>query len=155
LSNKGGQFSLRYPCDWGSLNCDPQVASNAQGFSPNAAFGPDFKGAKDTCFYGEGPPTSWVVEFPSDTPQGSRPGQYVGELTSSTPITVDGVQGTRQTATVSADNTIPPVKGATEVVYTFTVASRTYIVYYTREPGEPDLAATVDLLVERTLKFTA
>jgi len=118
-------------------------------------FGPEFKGANNRCAPGEGAPTSWIVEFPSDTPEGSRPGEYVGDITGSKPITVDGAAGTRQTATVTADTSIPPMKGATEVVYTFTVSSRTYVVYYTREPGEPDLASYVDLLVTRTLRFTA
>jgi hypothetical protein len=75
-------------------------------------------------------------------------------VTSSAPITVDGAAGTRQTATVTANNPLPPAKGATEVVYTFMVASRTYVVYYTREPGEADLSSVVDLLVEKTLRFT-
>jgi hypothetical protein len=125
------------------------------GFSPNAAFGPEFKGASDTCFFGERPPTAWIVEFPNATPQGSRPGQYVGQITSSTPVTVDGVKGTRQTATVTADNSIPPSKGASEVIYTFTVTDRTYVAYYTREPGEADLSSQFDLIVQHTLRFTA
>lgn len=123
--------------------------------APNAAFGPEFESAYDTCRWGEKPPTSWIVEFPTGTPEGSRPGQYVGQITSSASITVDGVLGTRQSATVTANNSIPPVKGANELVYTFVEASRTYVVYYTQEPGEPDLSADVDLLVQRTLSFSA
>jgi len=79
----------------------------------------------------------------------------IGEITSSTSITADGVGGTRQTAVVTANTTIPPLKGATEVVYTFTVSNRTYVVYYTREPLKLDLTTDLDLLVERTLRFTA
>jgi hypothetical protein len=48
-----------------------------------------------------------------------------------------------------------PLKGATQIVYKFVTGGRTYAVYYTREPGEPDLAIDVDNLVQQTFRFTA
>jgi hypothetical protein len=152
ISNHAGQFSLKYPSDWGSFNCDPDVASSARGFSPNAVFGPEFKGAHDSCWPGESPPTAWIVEFPSSTPQSSRPGQYVGRVSGTTPITVDGVTGTRETAAYDASHSMNG-KGATEVVYAFTTAGRTYVAYYTRVAGQADLSNMFDAIVQKTLRF--
>jgi hypothetical protein len=146
LSNSGGQFSLRYPPDWGSKNCD------TANLAKNAALGPEFKGASNTCHWSEGPAT---IEVFSATRQGQSGGVYVGQITSTTSINVDGVEGTRQTATVTANNTMAPLKGATQIVYKFVTGGRTYAVYYTREPGEPDLAIDVDNLVQQTFRFTA
>jgi hypothetical protein len=151
LSNRSGQFSLRYPPEWGALNCDGNPA-----LSPNAALGPEIKSAPGMCFWSEHEPTVSIDEFPTGTPASSQPGEYVGDITGTISVTVDGLTGTRQTATVTADNTtICPCKGATQVVYRFTKADHSYVVYYTREPGEPDLTDDFDTLVERTLTFSA
>src|SRR3981081_1207959 len=131
LSNSGGQFSLRYNYDWGSKKCETDTLAK------NAALGPEFKGSSNTCHWSEGPAT---IEVFSATRQGQSGGVYVGEITGATSIKVDGVEGTRQTATVTANTTIAPLKGATQIVYKFVTGGRTYAVYYTREPGEPDLA---------------
>ena len=136
---------MRYPCEWGASNCD--------GY---AALGPEFKaGSISFCGTDEGIPTVLVVEFPSTTPQGQQPGEGVGEITGTAPVTVDSVDGTRQTTSVTSDNPLPPVKGATQIVYRFTTRDRSYVLYYTREPGQPDLASDVDTMVQRTLRFTA
>jgi hypothetical protein len=152
LSNVSGQFSLRYPCDWGADNCE----ASQFGGSPNALLGPEFKGATvNACGHDESIPTLLVVEYPSTAPQGQQPGEYVAPITGTTALTVDSVIGTRQTATVTDVLPLPPQKGATQVVYRFTTGGRTYVVFYTREPGQPDLTGTVDDLVDRTLRFTA
>jgi hypothetical protein len=131
------------------MNCD------SSQLAYNAALGPEFKNASGTCSWGERPPSVWVVEYASATPQGQQPGEYVGDITSTTSVTVDGVTGTRQTALVTANNPLPPEKGAAQVVYRFTSAGSSYVVYYTREPGEPDLTRVVDNLVTWTLRFSA
>ncbi len=145
LSNRTGQFSLSYPCDWGSSNCD--------GY---AALGPEFSGSTISfCGTDESIPTVLIVEFPSTTPQGQQPGEYAGDITGSAPVTADSVTGTRQTAAVTANLPLPPAKGATQVVYRFMTQGRSYVLYYTREPGQPDFTSDVDNLVERTLRFAA
>src|ERR1700730_3178343 len=94
LSNKSGQFSLLYPCGWGASNCE---ASQIE--SPNAQLGPEFKGSSGSvCGHDESIPTLMVVEYPSTTPQGSQPGEYVAPITATTSVTVDAVIGVRQTA---------------------------------------------------------
>jgi hypothetical protein len=150
LSNRSGQFSLLYPPEWGALNCDGSTVS-----SPNAALGPEIKSAPGMCFWSEREPTVLLVEYPTGTPAGSQPGESVGDITSTSAVTVDGVTGTRQTATVTADSTICPCKGATQVVYRFTKADRSYVVYYTREAGSPNLTNEFVSLVNLTLRFTA
>jgi hypothetical protein len=42
-----------------------------------------------------------------------------------------------------------------QVVYRFETGGRIYVLYYTREPGKPDLTSQVDKIVEATLRFTA
>ena len=145
LSNRSGQFSLRYPCGWGSSNCD--------GY---AALGPEFNSStRSFCGTDEGIPTVLVVEFPSATPQGQQAGEYVGDIIGTAPVTADGVDGTRQTATVTANLPLPPAQGASQVVYRFMTQGRSYVLYYTREPDQPDLTNDVDNMVERTLRFAA
>jgi hypothetical protein len=131
------------------MNCD------STQLAQNAALGPEFKKSSGTCFWSERPPTVWVLEYASTTPQDQQPGTYVGDITSTISVTVDGVIGTRQTAIVTANNPLPPEKGAAQVVYRFTSAGRSYVVYYTREPGEPDFTSIVDNVVVWTLRFSA
>jgi hypothetical protein len=146
LSNQSGQFSLRYPCDWGSFNCDGYAALGPELFDPST---------RTFCGTDEGIPTVLVVEFSSTTPQDQQPGEYVGDITGNSSVTVDGAVGTRQTATVTSDLPLPPQKGAMQVVYRLTIAGRSYVLYYTREPGEPNLIRDFDNIVELTLRFNA
>jgi hypothetical protein len=142
------QFLVALP-SWGAFGCEiPQSA-------PYALLGPELMGVSSPCGHDEFVPTLLVIEYPTATPQGQQPGEYVGDIGGSTSVTVDGVLGTRQTATVTVDTGLNPAKGALQVVYRFTTAGRTYVATYTREPGEPDLTTEVDNLVEGTFRFSA
>src|ERR1700738_681278 len=97
LSNKSGSFSLRYPPSWGAFGCEiPQSA-------PYALLGPELMGVSSPCGHDEFVPTLLVIEYPTATPQGQQPGESVGDIGGSTSVPVDGVLGTRQTATVTVD----------------------------------------------------
>ncbi len=111
-------LSLRHPPEWQSRNCEGD-----QYFSPQV-----FMGTSDQppCKVDEGAFQILIVEFPSDTPAGQRPGAYVGTVRSTDTVTVQGVRGARVTAEVTDSNSLPPPKGTTQIVYTFTTSGKTY-----------------------------
>lgn len=74
-----------------------------------------------------------------------------------TPLTLNGVTGTKLTATYkSTGQTMPPYPDNTKIVfYVFTTASRTYIASYYQKPGYPYVLDDFNLIVTKTLKFTS
>jgi hypothetical protein len=59
------------------------------------------------------------------------------------------------TAEVTDSNPLPPPKGTTQIIYTFTTSGRTYVLYYDHEPGAVDLTTDFDSMVKSTLTFSA
>jgi hypothetical protein len=87
------------------------------------------------------------------------PRHYWYQDISSRKLTVDNVEGVRETGTAMGQtdekNAMPGLpNGAKVVVYYFYAHGKTYVAQYTQESGHPDVLRDFDLMVIRTLKFS-
>jgi hypothetical protein len=79
---------------------------------------------------------------------------YTAPITGTSDVTVDGVNGHRYTAYVTASLPLPPPKGTDQVMYVFFDSHRTFFVVYEHWPMEPDRTADFDKSVQQTLRFS-
>lgn len=147
--NKPGQFSFAAPADWQIQNCE-----DGGGYAIAAESG------LPPCGRGEYYDAWFIVLAPAGDQRQSLPPTggnrfYAGTLTSTTKVTVDGVEGNRYSAVVDKDLPLPPPKGTAQIYYVFFDGSRTYAFVYDHFPADPDRAADFDRLVHQTLKFSA
>jgi hypothetical protein len=138
-------FSLRYPPGWQQRTClgSPHTALF---LGPSA----DALALCNSGFVGQ----MSVAAIPGD----ERATYHVtGTGAASASITVDGVSGTRETATASATDLGPPA-GTRLVAYLFYTGGMTYRCSYAQAPSGPtstDVLADFDLMVTRTFRFSA
>jgi hypothetical protein len=146
-SDAADQFSLRYPSSWQQRTC-------AAGGHTTLYLAPTTAnlGACNSDFGGMMSAGASAGDQRS-TYRLSSSG-YDGLTT--TDVTVAGVTGTRQAATVSgsSDAALGPSPGTKVVQYLFNTGGRTYRCLYSQDPSTATAQADFDLMVKNTLAFT-
>ncbi|HKX30708.1 MAG TPA: hypothetical protein VJ302_23665 [Blastocatellia bacterium] len=163
VSPKGG-FSLRYPNNWA-------VGPSWYGQEPPSD--PNYPPCIMDTFFTAGADGELVAECASeyfgqiyvsfeegDQVRARRisTGVYPYLHLASRKVTVDNVEGTRETGTAMGHDapqfSMPDLPDDTKViVYVFYTRGRTYIAKYAQRVDEPDISRDFDLMITKTLKF--
>jgi len=141
------QFSLRYPPAWLQRTCVVDVHTSLFLAPSSPALGVCNSGFGGQMYVGAATGDQRTVFALTGYP----------DLVNTT-VTVNGVTGMRQSATVSAATDMGPAVGTRLVKYLFFTHGRTYQCNYTQGPSGPtstNLVADFDLMVTGTLAFTA
>jgi hypothetical protein len=149
-SSKSGEFSLKYPSSWVKSNnnqyCDEHgfllLGPNTQsvGHCQSDDSGQIFVSSN------EGNNVSSSELDPGTFPDAAK-----------TDVTVNGVRGERMTGTNNGSGFgigVQPA-GTKEVDYLFYANGRTYRAYYLQLSSYPNVLSDFDLMVTKTLKFSA
>lgn len=143
-SSAAGKFSLRYNPAWKTLDCDGGYLG----------FGTD-KSSLGVCNSGATSLVS-IVSLEGDQRTGEvlTGADYKNSLTEN--ASVNGVAGTRQTATIAADGP-GMAQGNVLTRYIFFTQNRTYAVTYVQTPDKANQIslADFDTMVKSTLKFSS
>lgn|GEM_PF-4933126 len=148
-SDATDQFSFRYPPSWVKRTCLADTHASVYLAPIDAALG--------ICNSGFG---GQLVISPSTGDQRANyqlSGASYTDLVTTT-VTVAGVSGQRQSATVVASGPVGPEGGTKIVQYLFFVHGRTYLCYYSQAPAGPthtNVLPDFERLVTLTLAFTA
>ena len=137
------KFSLRYPNAWQHRTCLVDGHTTLYLAPTTATLG--------VCNSGFGGQMS-VGAFSGDQRASFKWTTGYGSLTTSD-VTVAGVAGIRQSATVTASAGLGPEPGSKLAQYLFYTGGRTYIATYTQGPAYPDTLSDFDLMVGNTLVF--
>jgi hypothetical protein len=147
-SDSSDQFSLRYQPIWLQRTCTVDGHVNLYLAPVPAALG--------ACNSGYGG-QMYVLGSTGDERSTYQLGTgYVDLVTQS--VTVGGVTGQRQSATVGSSAEVGPPSGTKIVQYVFYTHGRTYVCYYGQAPSGATSTSVVsdfDLMVMNTLAFTA
>jgi hypothetical protein len=147
-SDTTDRYSLRYPPSWVRRICHVSGHANLYLAPSTAALGvcnSDFVGQMSVLILSGDQRAALHLS-------GST---YTGLVTSS--VTVDGVIGQRQVATVAVTGELGPVAGTHLEQYLFFVHGRTYRTFYSQAPSgatATDVRADFELMVEHTLRLT-
>jgi len=139
-------FSLRYPTNWAQRTC-PAGGHTGLFLAPSSA-------ALAVC-NSDNVGQMAVTVIPGDQRAGFTLAGSTGLV--STPVTVGGVAGTRQSGTAVEPEALGPPAGTRQIMYVFFTGGRTYVCSYSQAPTgatATDVAADFDLMVTATLSFT-
>ena len=145
-SDSTDQYSLRYPSAWLHRTCESGGHTSLFLAPTTATLGAcnsDFGGQMMLAAASGDQRTAYTLVVADG----------YGSLTSAD-VTIGGVTGTRQSATVTAAAQIGPAVGTKVVRYVFYTAGRTYLASYSQVPTAPNTLADFDLMIKTTLKFT-
>jgi hypothetical protein len=146
IRNVSGAYRFQCPAGWKYVNCESSATIGAFTWLINpGGCSPEPYGARMMV---------WGVPGEVSAESGAS-GMYVGTRKSSKNLVIDGISGTRRTYLVTKSLPLPPPKGTTQVVYTFVTGGETHFAQYNRYPKEPDLTAAFDLMITKTLRFSA
>lgn len=142
--NTAGKFTLKYEPSWNIKVCPD---------NPTTVFIAPTVAAQAVCQSEKGAPIS-VSSLDGDQRQIDKAGYPAGAsgVTKSS-ITVNGVAGRRAAFTHDGDEFIPA--GTKQVEYEFFTNGRTYHAVYIQKPTDTDMLSDFELLVTKTLKFSA
>jgi hypothetical protein len=142
------KFSLRYPPTWQQRTC--KVAGHTTLYLAPTA---DTLGVCNSGFGGQMSVGAQAGDQRSVYEWTAASG-YASLVT--TAVTVSGIAGIRQSATVSATSSSGPgpAVGSKIVQYIFSTNDRTYTFAYTQAPSAPDTLASFELMIKTTLTFT-
>lgn len=154
--NAHGKFSLRHPKNWavGPKNpraCTPPINFFAAGAEPDLVLecATEFEG-QVFIYSKEG---NQLSEYRLED------SYYPHRNLASRKVTVDDVEGTRQSGTAMGQFddrfAMPGLPDLTKVViYSFYANGRTYIAQYNQRIDDPDILPDFDLMITKTLKFS-
>ena len=145
-SNTPGSFSFRHPASW-VFAANPEICTDSLVLIAPTA---ETVGRCATEFSGEISASSVAgderASFALD------PAVYTS--ITSTPVTINGVTGTKQTGTINMTSEIGGLPTDTETIqYTFFTGGRSYIISYHQQPGYPDVSDDFETIVTRTFRF--
>jgi hypothetical protein len=146
-SDTTDRFSLRYPPSWVHRTCVVSGHTSLYLAPSTAALGVCSSG-----FVGQ----MYVIPFAGDQRSTLVLGSDFTGLVN-TPVTVAGVAGQRESATVATSMGIGPVPGTKVVQFLFFTNGRTYLCRYNQAPSGPtstNVQADFELMVTSTLAFT-
>jgi hypothetical protein len=154
--NPHGKFSLRHPKNWAVGPKNPQACTPPIGF---------FAAGAEADMVLE-----CATEFDGQIFIHSKEGNHLSKYRLATSyyphqnmtsrkVTVDDVEGTRQSGTAMGQFddrfVMPGLPDLTKVVvYSFYAHGRTYVAQYNQRIDDPDILPDFDLMVTRTLKFS-
>jgi type II secretory pathway pseudopilin PulG len=153
-SNKDGDYSLKYPKTWITAShpelCNPELL----------LLGADSKSVGVCASEGFGLIT--VASEKGDTSSANDLTKSCSDVTKEK-VTAGGIEGTRQSVTVSANQqgtqancaSLGYDDGTKLVLYVFYTGGRTYTARYAQTPSYPDVLSDFDLMVTKTLKFSS
>ena len=125
FSSAEAQLAFRYPPSWKFLTCAPSTQRPLYAEMGATPLLP--------CNGDESPiPQVNIQVLVGDQVSEATTntlGTFVGTPNGSSDVTVAGVIGTRITARVDTDLPLPPLRGTTQVVYSFYTSGRTYLFY--------------------------
>lgn len=146
-SNKEGKYSLKYPSNW-------VKASNPEACTEGTfLLGPTESSVGKCATDGGGQMMFYSFSVESG-PMGLTDEYYDDIKTES--VTVNGVKGERQSGTYTYEGEgIGPEKGTKAIEYIFKTNGLIYKAVYSQQPSFPDVQKEFDLIVTKTLKFSA
>jgi hypothetical protein len=147
-SDSTDRYSLRYPAKWIQRTCVVDGHSNLYLAPAQAALG--------VCTSGYGGQMN-VIPFMGDQRYSYELGTGYADIVTQT-VTVNGVSGVRQAATVAPQYDVGPPAGTKVVQYLFFAHNRTYLIYYGQTPNgaaSTNVLTEFDLMVTSTFAFSA
>jgi hypothetical protein len=155
-SSKNGNFSLKYPSNWvkaklPSDGCDVNdnfllLAPDSKSLGIYCSEGSDGQIAVDSNKISEG----FIPKYTE--------GDGYKDVTNKS-VTVDGVTGTRQSATAEGQENAPALgalpDGTKVIFYSFTTNGKIYTAEYDQRPSYTDVLNDFELMITKTLKFSS
>jgi Tfp pilus assembly protein PilV len=150
-SSKSGKYSLKYPSTWAISPISPSVCG---GDDSNLLLGGDSKSVGKYCADGGG--QIYINSVTGDSRSNNVLQSKDWKNTTSTKVTVDGVQGDKQTGIANNQGDLLGSLPDGSIIdrYTFYVNGRTYTANYEKRDSYPDVQSDFDIMVTKTLKFS-
>jgi hypothetical protein len=149
------RFSLRHPKNWAVGPAKPHYCYGSLFFTAGAS--PELVGECGTCYVGQ------IYVYSTEGNKLSnyklRTGEYPYLDITSRKVTVDKIEGARETGTamdhLEQEFAMAGFPDGTKVViYLFYAHGRTYVAQYAQRIGDPDISRDFDLMITKTLKFS-